>query len=80
MGTRNWKIVSEIFKEHSNFILKNLEHGTFTTWKMKVLCSFKGAKNDCPMARSHIPEEWNPEALRGDNLKISKSVITEIGH
>jgi hypothetical protein len=27
MGTRNWLIVSEISKEHSNFVFKNLEAG-----------------------------------------------------
>ena len=26
-----------------------------------------------------MPEEWNPEAQRGDSLKISKSVRAEIG-
>jgi hypothetical protein len=50
MGTRNWIIVPEISKEHSTFIFKNLEAGTFTTWEMKSITFFERFKNECPVA------------------------------
>jgi hypothetical protein len=44
MGVRNWLIVSEISKEHSNFIFKNLEAGNSKTWQMKGQDSPNGAE------------------------------------
>ena len=75
VGKRNWIIVSEISKEHSNFIFKNLEAGTCTTWKMKVLCSLKVAKTTVQVCDVIYLTNGNLKPCAVINMKTNNSLL-----
>jgi hypothetical protein len=51
-----------------------MEDVTYVTWKTRVICSVNSLGTTHLTMQHLIPEDWNPQLCRSENLKTHMSV------